>query len=213
MSRMLLKRLEAFGKSEEYFVFETLTKVSDHTCLCEEIELIDFDEQTEPKITKETNQMTRSSCDGLYFNDAINFIEFKSFKQVKQQYRQENLEKKERRFIKKTQSSLPDKIESTIWMLEYILHHKLFKITNEEKKAYRAIVKNYYLVVDVNLQENSKATLVAKLNGLSLPSSLYDNLIIQVTSVLDEVDKYIKIAKPKLINCNELKEILLKEKR
>jgi hypothetical protein len=30
-------------KGKKYFIFDSLTKVSDNTCLCKEFELIDFD--------------------------------------------------------------------------------------------------------------------------------------------------------------------------
>jgi hypothetical protein len=63
--------------------------------------------------------------------------------------------------------------------------------------------------VDVDLTKNSKETFVAKLNALTLPSSLYDNLIIEVKSVLDDINSYIKISKPKLINCEDLEQYLM----
>ena len=204
----MLQRIESFGQEHGYFIFDALTNVSDKTCICNDVELIDFD-KTKEKIIEEANQNKRSSCDGLNLKESINFIEFKSFKNVKTKFHEtENIEKKESKFINKTKVSLPDKIESSIWMFEYLLGHKNFSATKNEKSEYRNMKKNYYLVVDVDLTENSKDTFVAKLNGLTLPTSLYDNLIIQVKSVLEEVHQYIKINKPKLISCKELEEIL-----
>jgi len=204
----MLDRIKSFGIDNGYFTFDRVTEVSDKTCFCDELKIINFD-KTNEKIIKEANQNKRSSCDGLNLENSIDFIEFKSFKNVKIKFNdKEDLNKKEKRFITKTKISLHDKIESSIWVFEYILGHKNFLSTRKEKEEYRNTTKNYYLVVDVDLTKNSKETLVAKLNGLTLPSSLYNNLIIEVKSVLDDVDKYIKISKPKLISCEELEKYL-----
>ena len=204
----MLDRIEKFAKEHKYFIFDSLTEVSDKTCICEDLELIDFD-KTKEKIIKEANQNKRSSCDGLYLTNSINFIEFKSFKNVKKKfYDTEDINKKEKRFINHTKISLHDKIESSIWIFEYILGHKNFLATKTEKEQYRNTIKNYYLVVDIDLDTNSKETLIAKLNGLTIPTSLYDNLILEVKSVLNDVDNYIKMSKPKLISCKELEKII-----
>ena len=197
-------------KGKKYFIFDSLTKVSDDTCLCEEFELIDFDE-TKREVVNEANQSNRSSCDGLHLDDSVNFIEFKSFKKVKEQQHTENLEKKERRFISKTETSLLDKIESSIWILEFVVHHKDIALTKDEKKTYSQLDKNYYLVVDIDLTKQNKDSFIAQLNGLTIPTSLYDNLIINVKAILDGIEQSIKIKKPLLIDCKQLKEIL-KEK-
>ncbi len=204
----MLNRIEQFAKEHQYFIFDSLTEVSDKTCICEDLELIDFD-KTKEKIIKEANQNKRSSCDGLNLKNSINFIEFKSFKNVKKKFNDnEDIDKKEKRFINHTKISLPDKIESSLWIFEYILGHKNFLATKSEKEQYRNIEKNYYLVVDVDLSKNSQETFMAKLNGLTIPTSLYDNLILEVKSVLNDVDNYIKMSKPKLISCKELEKII-----
>ena len=162
-------------------------------------------------VIKEANQANRSSCDGLYLNNSINFIEFKSFKKVKEQQHTEDLEKKERRFISKVEISLLDKIESSIWIFEFVVHHKDIALIKNEKQSYSKLDKNYYLVVDIDLAKQNKDTFVAQLNGLTIPTSLYDNLIINVKTILGGIENIIKIKKPLLIDCNQLKEIL-KEK-
>ena len=197
-------------KGKKYFSCDSLAKVSDNTCFCEEFKLIDFD-KTKKIVVEEANQVNRSSCDGLHLNDSINFIEFKSFKKVKAQQHKENLETKERRFISKVETSLLDKIESSIWIFEFVVHHKDIALTKDEKATYSKLDKNYYLVVDVNLSKQNKDTLIAQLNGLTIPTSLYNNLIINVKSILDGIEQSIKIKKPLLIDCMQLKEVL-KEK-
>jgi len=198
-------------KGNKYFIFDSLTEISDHTCICQEFKLIDFDE-TKKIVINEANQVNRSSCDGLYLDDSINFVEFKSFKKVKEQQHTEDLEKKERRFISKTETSLLDKIESSIWIFEFVVHHKDIALTKDEKKNYSQLDKNYYLVVDVDLSKENKDTFIAQLNGLTIPTSLYDNLIINVKSILNEIEQNIKIKKPLLIDCKQLKEILKENK-
>jgi len=197
-------------KGKKYFIFDSLTKVSDNTCLCKEFELIDFD-KTKKIVINEANQSNRSSCDGLHLNDNVNFIEFKSFKKVKEQQHTEDLEKKERRFISKVETSLLDKIESSIWIFEFVVHHKNIALTKNDKTTYSKLYKNYYLVVDIDLTEQNKDSFIAQLNGLTIPTSLYNNLIINVKSILDGIEQSIKIKKPLLIDCKQLKEIL-KEK-
>jgi len=201
---------KVLNKGKKYFTFDSLTNVSDNTCICEEFKLIDFDE-TKKIVINEANQSNRSSCDGLYLNKNINFIEFKSFKKVKEQQHKEDLEKKERRFVSKVGSSLLDKIESSIWIFEFVVHHKDIALIKDEKKAYSKLDKNYYLVVDIDLDENNKDTFLAQLNGLTIPTSLYDNLIINIKSILNGIEQSIKIKKPLLIDCMQLKDIL-KEK-
>jgi hypothetical protein len=197
-------------KGKKYFIFDSLTKVSDNTCLCKEFELIDFD-KTKKIVINEANQSNRSSCDGLHLNDNVNFIEFKSFKKVKEQQHTEDLEKKERRFISKVETSLLDKIESSIWIFEFVVHHKNIALTKNDKTTYSKLDKNYYLVVDIDLTEQNKDSFIAQLNGLTIPTSLYNNLIINVKSILDGIEQSIKIKKPLLIDCKQLKGIL-KEK-
>ena len=194
-------------KGTKYFIFDSLTKVSDNTCLCKEFELIDFDE-TKKIVINEANQSNRSSCDGLHLNDNVNFIEFKSFKKVKEQQHTEDLERKERRFISKVETSLLDKIESSIWIFEFVVHHKDIALTKDEKSIYRKLEKNYYIVVDIDLTKQNKDSFIAQLNGLTIPTSLYNNLIINVKYILDGIEQSIKIKKPLLIDCKQLKEIL-----
>ena len=206
----MLKRIEKWGVENGYFIYDSLKEVSDKTCLCKDLKLIDFDKTTQ-KVIEEANQNTRTSCDGLNLSKSIDFIEFKSFEDVKRKfYDDENIERKERRFLNTTKTSLPDKIASSIWIFQYILGHKNFLATKQEKEQYRNTIKNYFLVVDIDLKQNSKESLIAKLNGLALPSSLYDTLIIQVSSILNDIDGDIKINQAKLIDCKQLKEFLSK---
>jgi len=206
----MLERIEKWGVENGYFIYDSLKEVSDETCFCNDLQLIDFD-KTKQKIIEEANQNTRTSCDGLNLSKSIDFIEFKSFKDVKRKfYNNEDIKRKERRFLNATKTSLPDKIASSIWLFQYILGHKNFLATKQEKELYRNTPKNYFLVVDIDLTQNSKESLIAKLNGLALPSSLYDTLIIQVSSILDGIDGDIKINQAKLIDCKEIKNILSK---
>ncbi|MFK5975372.1 MAG: hypothetical protein QM493_02580 [Sulfurovum sp.] len=88
------------------------------------------------------------------------------------------------------------------------MHHKKVALTKDEKKQYSKLDKNYYVVVDIDLNKMNKDTLIAQLNGLTIPTSLYDNLITNITSILDGIEHNIKIKKPKLIDCNQLKKYL-----
>lgn len=78
----MLDRIKSFGIDNGYFTFDRVTEVSDKTCFCDELKIINFD-KTNEKIIKEANQNKRSSCDGLNLENSIDFIEFKSFKNVK----------------------------------------------------------------------------------------------------------------------------------
>jgi len=208
----MLERLLNFGIEKKYFIIDLLDKVSDKTCKDNKIDLINFD-KTKEKVVIESNQMNRKSCDGLYLNDNINFIEFKSFIKIKEKLSpKENIEVKERKFINSIEVSLIDKIESSIWILDFIINHKLFIITKDEKSIYRKIEKNYYMVVDIDLNKHSIDTFLARLNGLSeIPSSLYDNLITNVKTIVNGIELNIKINKPLLIDCKELKERLTEQ--
>jgi hypothetical protein len=91
------------------------------------------------------------------------------------------------------------------------VHHKDIVLTKNDKITYSKLDKNYYLVVDIDLTKQNKDSFIAQLNGLTIPTSLYNNLIINVKSILNGIEQRIKIKKPLLIDCKQLKEIL-KEK-
>ncbi len=199
----MLERLNQFAIDKKYFIYKDLEIVSDDTCENNDIRYIDFDE-TKNIVGEKAEQQPRKSCDGLYLNDMINFIEFKSFKKIKQYEKEDNTQ--ENNFLKNLKVSLDGKIFDSLWVLDYIKGHKDFKITTDEKLLYNQLSKNYYIVIDVPLDAKEELTFAFNLLATG-KTNIYNNLISVSTEIVDNIDNY-QINKPKLINCKDLNFIL-----
>ena len=171
----MVQRLKEFGIEKNYFKYKNLFEVSDKTC-----------------------------CDALLINNSITFIEFKSFKDVKK-YEKENSNEKEDFFLNDIKDSLVNKIDDSLWILDYIVRHKNFSMTKENKKIYKTLEKNYYIVPDVDIKpiEQLQVTLNLLASGTT---NIYDNLISVTSQIVDNMEIY-ELNKPQLIDCDKLKEL------
>ena len=216
--KKILKKILKFGIKKEYFEQKAIQKIEKNCCNDLDNVIIDFD-KTKEIVCKETNQVTRKSCDGLYLKESIDFIEFKSLnnffiEELPRALERNNKNIKESEIIKKKVStlipSLEKKISDSLWIFDYIIRHRNLALNNAELAKYNDIEKNYFVVKDN--YEPSMTAFTIQLNLLSKNdhNSLNNRktMDIKIENGLDELSKKISINKTKLIDCKQLKEIL-----
>ena len=213
---MILQKVLEFGLSKNYFEQQPIKDIDKSCCILDN-KIIDFD-KTKEIICSESSQVTRKSCDGLCLNKSIDFIEFKSInnffdKEFKYKLKSNSQNLVEIEIIKEKvlDFNFDKKIRDSLWIFDFILNHHELKLNNSElKKCYDdSIEKNYYIVKD-NYQPLIELAL--SFNMLSgLENNQLNNRKTMDILINEELSKIILIKKPKLINCQELKEILKEE--
>jgi len=213
---VILQKVLEFGLSKNYFEQQPIKDIDKSCCILDN-KIIDFD-KTKEIICSESSQVTRKSCDGLCLNKSIDFIEFKSInnffdKEFKYKLKSNSQNLVEIEIIKEKvlDFNFDKKIRDSLWIFDFILNHHELKLNNSElKKCYDdSIEKNYYIVKD-NYQPLIELAL--SFNMLSgLENNQLNNRKTMDILINEELSKIILIKKPKLINCQELKEILKEE--
>jgi len=211
-----LEKVLTFGISKKYFK-KLAIKDLDKSCCTLENKIIDFDE-TKEIICKESNQVTRKSCDGLCLRDNINFIEFKSLnnffdKEFKYKLKANRENLKESEIIKEKVSNFgfDKKIRDSLWLFDYILNHHEIKLKSDDlEQFYNGTIEKRYFIVKDNFQP--LINLSMQFNALSgVKNNQLKNRETMDILIDENLSKITLINKPKLIDCNELQEIL-KEK-
>ena len=210
---MILEKVLKFGISKNYFK-KLAIKDIDKSCSNLDYEIIDFD-KTKEIICKESNQVTRKSCDGLCLKKSINFIEFKSLnnffnKEFKYKLKSNKKNLKESEIINEKVSSFgfDKKIRDSLWILDYILNHHEIKLNSENlEQFYNDKIEKKYFVVKDNFQP--LINLSMQFNALSgVKNNQLKNRDTMDILIDENLSKITLINKPKLIDCNELQEIL-----
>ena len=210
---MILEKVLKFGISKNYFK-KLAIKDIDKSCCNLDYEIIDFD-KTKEIICKESNQVTRKSCDGLCLKKSINFIEFKSLnnffnKEFKYKLKSNKKNLKESEIINEKVSSFgfDKKIRDSLWILDYILNHHEIKLNSENlEQFYNDKIEKKYFVVKDNFQP--LINLSMQFNALSgVKNNQLKNRDTMDILIDKNLSKITLINKPKLIDCNELQEIL-----
>ena len=210
---MILEKVLKFGILKNYFK-KLAIKDIDKSCCNLDYEIIDFD-KTKEIICKESNQATRKSCDGLCLKKSINFIEFKSLnnffdKEFKYKLKSNKKNLKESEIINEKVSSFgfDKKIRDSLWILDYILNHHEIKLNSENlEQFYNDKIEKKYFVVKDNFQP--LINLSMQFNALSgVKNNQLKNRDTMDILIDENLSKITLINKPKLIDCNELQEIL-----
>ena len=213
---MILERVLEFGISKNYFEKLSIKDI-DKSCCTLDNKIIDFD-KTKEIICKESNQTTRKSCDGLCLKDSINFIEFKSLnnffdKEFKYKLKSNKENLKESEIIKNKVLSFgfDKKIRDSLWLFDYILNHHEIKLKSDDlEQFYNGIIEKKYFIVKDNFQP--LINLSMQFNTLAgVKNNQLKNRETMDILIDKNLSKITLINKPKLIDCNELQEIL-KEK-
>jgi len=202
--------IKKFKKS--YFIKYSIKDIPKSCCTLD-YKIIDFDE-TKDIICKETNQITRKSCDGLCLNKSIDFIEFKSLNNFFDKEFKYKL-KSNKEYINESQiiiNKVKDfnfnkKIRDSLWLFDYIINHHALKLNNSEQEyIYNNIKKNYFIVKD-NYQP--LINLALQFNTLGkLSNNKLSNRETMDVYINKELEEITVINKPQLIDCNELKKYL-----
>jgi hypothetical protein len=210
---VILEKVLKFAISKNYFE-KLAIKDIDKSCCNLDYEIIDFD-KTKEIICKESNQVTRKSCDGLCLKKSINFIEFKSLnnffnKEFKYKLKSNKKNLKESEIINEKVSSFgfDKKIRDSLWILDYILNHHEIKLNSENlEQFYNDKIEKKYFVVKDNFQP--LINLSMQFNALSgVKNNQLKNRDTMDILIDKNLSKITLINKPKLIDCNELQEIL-----
>jgi hypothetical protein len=210
---VILEKVLKFGILKNYFK-KLAIKDIDKSCCNLDYEIIDFD-KTKEIICKESNQATRKSCDGLCLKKSINFIEFKSLnnffdKEFKYKLKSNKKNLKESEIINEKVSSFgfDKKIRDSLWILDYILNHHEIKLNSENlEQFYNDKIEKKYFVVKDNFQP--LINLSMQFNALSgVKNNQLKNRDTMDILIDENLSKITLINKPKLIDCNELQEIL-----
>lgn len=154
----ILNKIKSHAIQKEYFKEELLSNISDGACENNQNKYIDFDHASN-MIAKEKGIKSVKSCDSLIFNEKIIFIEFKNFQKLF-----ENDKEEQNNFFNKLPNNLDKKVEYSKNTLQYISDEAL---QNNEKEYYKSIDKQYYLVVNIKMDENPKFYFTTMLNILA----------------------------------------------
>jgi len=213
---VILEEVLEFGLFKNYFEQKPIKDIDKSCCTLDNM-IIDFD-KTKEMICSESSQVTRKSCDGLCLNESIDFIEFKSInnffdKEFKYKLTSNSQNLVESEIIKEKvlDFNFDKKIRDSLWIFDFILNHHELRLNNSKlEKCYdNSIEKNYYIVKD-NYQP--LIDLALSFNALSgLENNQLSNRKTMDILINEDLSKIILIKKPKLINCDELKEILKEE--
>jgi len=198
---------------KKYFTQLPIKDIDKSCCVLDNI-IIDFDE-TKDIICKESNQVTRKSCDGLCLKESIDFIEFKSInnffnKEFKYKLKSNKKNIEESQIIKEKvdEFDFQKKIRDSIWLFDFILGHHQLKLNNSElKEIHNNLEKNYFIVKEnyqplINMMTQFNTLAKNKNNKLSNR----ETMDILIEKELDTIK--LEINKPQLIDCNELKKYL-----
>ena len=210
---MSLEKVLNFGLSKEYFKKLKIKDIEKSCCNDLEFEIIDFD-RTKDIVCNEANQVSRKSCDGLYLNESIDFIEFKSLnnffnKEFKYKLKNDaNTEEIEMIKQKVLDFNFTKKIRDSLWLFDYILNHNELELKNNDKESIYKIEKNYFIVKDEYKQP--LLAIVDKLNMLAQDENnelkYRETMDILIKKDLGEIK--IEVNRPKLMTCAELNKFL-----
>lgn len=205
-----IKKLYDNGIQIELFVEKMIKDIDSSNNKISITKVIDFDD-VKNKVTKSINQgkseenhysfKTPKSCDALkivHDKECIDFIEFKSFEEFKKrQVHNKNDIKKVESQIKKFDLEL--KIIDSYDVFNMILKFYEMELTNEERKKINSIKKNYFVMVDISIEEDAVSNFATTLMFVSEPS-VNGKIIETLKNNLNGIDMPVNFNRPKLIS-------------
>ncbi len=211
----MLEKLLNFGIDNDYFKIKEIGQINKSCCKSLSVEVIDFDE-VKKKISKEKDMQEPKSCDALKIlinSDKLDFIEFKGFEEfINRELIKENDEIQDNKISEKIEEfKFNRKIEDSFFILKYILMNKKFEYSNKERDFFDdKVQKNYYILTDLNMDENPLE--IFNLN-LELLSEIHQNkdihkkISISIKDNLSKIKNDYLINPPKLLTCESIKSI------
>jgi|GEM_PF-1508542 len=198
--------------NQPLFTYKKIKDIDKSPCESLELLVIDYDE-TKRKVCQLIGIQEKKSCDALFIWPKLNridFIEFKSLQKLRD-YELSKIhgdsEKKKRFLVKKMDDfGIQTKLNDSYFILQYILARKDFGIKKTETAALeKTIEQRYFLLVDLELTENSLYSFGLMTELLASDEGLQNSLIqTTVESYLDHKTYNFITQKPRLISCKGL---------
>lgn len=205
----MLNRLYEIGKKHYFMEEKAIKDIPKSCCKNEKCLVIDFDKLKE-KIVKKHNLQTVSSCDGLKIcieNDLIEFIELKSIKKFIENQKKLTKEKIDRQ-IKRF--DFEKKIEDSLFLLNVLLRSNTSDLKKEDLEKFKDIKKRYFVVTDLELENNPLYNLDFTLKFLSEYPPYQSYIKICIENKLNKIELCFLIEKPRLLSCKDICKILCK---
>ena len=205
----MLKRLMEFGIKEKFFDIKTLGKLPKSCCTHSKVEVIDFD-QTKETISKIGLQYPKSA-DALKILPELNridFIELKGFQQfIKHFDKQPKNHSHPDETIKNqiADFNLSRKIRDSLFILNFLLHHKSFECKQSEATQFEKAKKGYLIVVDIELNKDPIKDRLVTLAFLS-KGNLEHKIINQLNNSVSGIPASAleNLEAPKLVSCKTI---------
>lgn len=202
---MLLEKLIEFGLKKGFFVLKPLGILNSIPVPEVDVEVIDFD-YTKERVCDEKKLQMVSSCDALKILPDLNrvdFIELKSITNylIHNDNDADALKRKIRSF------NFEDKIQDSHFLLQTIAFNNLLNLTREERRAFHLIEKNYFIVIDTDIEERGDYSLAVTMDYLSKTSSeIHQELKLIVEDEVGGIDT-IEVKKPRIIGIKGIQKL------
>ena len=207
----MLNKLLQFGLENGYFEILEIRNIEKSCCKHSVTSVIDFD-ATKRKIVDAFCNGTfhiqePKSCDALKILPEINrldFIEFKGVSRViadlssRSKVNQGVIQKRIEKF------DFRAKITDSLWVLQTLLQSTAFQMTKSERTEFLNTEKNYFILVDVEIEDNPIQNLALTMEFLSVTSSITSITNWVLESIQNEIGEFdnsmVNVNKPKLIS-------------
>lgn len=206
----MLKRLMEFGIKEKFFDIKSLGELPKSCCPHSKVEVIDFD-QTKEIISSKIELQYPKSADALKILPDLNridFIELKGFQQfIKHFDKQPKSHSHPDETIKNqiADFNLSRKIRDSLFILNFLLHHKSFECKQSEATQFEKAKKGYLIVVDIELNKDPIKDRLVTLTFLS-KGNLEHKIINELNHFVSDIPSSAleNLEAPKLVSCKTI---------
>lgn len=188
--RGFLERLLRYGTEKKFFEVDTIKSLDKSCCKSCDVEAINFD-KTKDIVCSAMKLRPYKSVDALKIVvDAgrIDFIEMKGLNDfIFPKFADRNNFDKNKDVSKQIEDKVASfdvvsKIEDSISLLRLIIDSQNFTLTNKEKTIFKSLPKNFFVVTDIEPEQNPLEYIVATLDLLSETSSSIERMCLDIFS-------------------------------
>jgi len=203
----MLQRLIDFGIKENFFNMQPLGTLPKSCCTTSKTLVIDFD-KTKEEISEKRGFQQPKSVDALKILPDLNridFIELKGFQSFINNSKDcSNINQKITSQIEKF--NLPRKIQDSIFILFALINSKEFICSKNERSKFDQVIKNYIIVIDIELNKDPMKDRLATLTFLSENHNLKNKMLTTFTQTIDNIPESSleNLGKPRIFSCNTI---------
>jgi hypothetical protein len=206
----MLQRLLEFGINEKFFEIKLLGQLDKSCCTNSKLEVIDYD-KTKDDLSQKSEINKPKSSDALKIIPQLNcidFIELKGFGEfINRNKNDGNVNEKINSQVKKF--DLAQKIEDSLFVLQFIIRHKKFNCTKSEKIQYKQAIKNYIIVTDIDLYQNPANYRLAAYNhlrgdGSETIDTIKQEILNKLAESANDIPELENLNRAKVLNCREI---------